>query len=344
LFPVRAALLYVPTRQYGLRGKGFQSSAFFSADNPAFGATFTYYLKETIKTRKERRQEAEKDAAKKAMPVPYASPEQLRTEAEEEPATILLTITDASGTPVRTLTGPVTQGIHRVSWNLRNPAAALPKPRPPGAEQDLFFEEPAGPLVVPGVYRVSLAKRVAGVVTPLAGPQEFSVIDASAVPRKPADMKALYEFREKMARLQRAVSGTVDAANALSGRLEQIKQALDQTPAAEDKWRDTARDLERRNRDILRALRGDVALRARNENTAISIAERVAEIEGSGFHTLDKPTTTQEETYKIASEEFGQELARLRTLVDVDLKNLEKALDLAGAPWTPGRLPEWKGR
>src|SRR5262249_1726760 len=42
LFPVRTALLYVPTRQYGLRGKGFQGSAFYAAENPAFGATFTY--------------------------------------------------------------------------------------------------------------------------------------------------------------------------------------------------------------------------------------------------------------------------------------------------------------
>jgi hypothetical protein len=28
--------------------------------------------------------------------------------------------------------------------------------------------------------------------------------------------------------------------------------------------------------------------------------------------------------------------------MEVDLKKLEKALDVAGAPWTPGRLPEWK--
>ena len=197
---------------------------------------------------------------------------------------------------------------------------------------------------LPGVYRVSLAKRVRGVTTPLAGPVELSVVLASPVARSPADLKDLYEFREKLGRLERAVSGAVDAANALNGRLEQIKRALDQTPAAANKWRDMARDLEKRNRDILRALRGDVALRERNENTPISITERVAEIEGSGFHSLDKPTTTQQETYKIASEEFGQQLAKLRTLVDVDLKQLEQALNLAGAPWTPGRLPEWKGK
>jgi photosystem II stability/assembly factor-like uncharacterized protein len=342
LFPVKTALLYVPTRPYGLRGKGFQSSAFFTAGNAPFGATFTYYLKETIKSRKEKRQEAEKEAAKKGVPMHYPSPEELRAEAEEEAPSVLLTVTDAAGQPVRMLTGPVAQGFHRMNWNLRNPAAALPRPRPPEVQQDLFFEEPSGPLVVPGVYHVTLAKRVAGVTTTLAGPQEFSVVEASAVPRSLDNLKALYEFREKVARLHRSVSGAIEAANALTTRLEQIKRALDQTPAAANQWRDLARSLEKRNRDILRALRGDVVLRVRNENTPISITERVAEIEGSGFHSLDKPTTTQEETYKIASTEFGDELAKLRTLMDVDLKPLENALNLAGAPWTPGRLPEWK--
>jgi photosystem II stability/assembly factor-like uncharacterized protein len=342
LFPVRPALEYVPARPYGLRGKGFQSSAFFTADNTPFGATFTYYLKDTIKTLKQKREEAEKEAALKSAPLPYPTAAQLRAEAEEEPPVILLTVADSTGRPVRMLTGPVAKGFHRISWNLRDPAAALPKPRPPGAQQDLFFEEPDGPLNLPGTYRISLAKRVRGVTTPLAGPVEFSVALDSPVTRTPGDLKELYEFREKLGRLERAVSGALDAANALTGRLEQIKRALDQTPTAASKWRDMARDLEKRNRDILRALRGDVALRERNENTPISISERVAEIEGSGFHSLAKPTTTQQETYKIASEEFGQELAKLRTLVDVDLKQLEQALNLAGAPWTSGRLPEWK--
>ena len=50
------------------------------------------------------------------------------------------------------------------------------------------------------------------------------------------------------------------------------------------------------------------------------------------------------EAYRIASEEFGEELAKLRKLIDVDLKGLEKVLDEAGAPFTPGRLPDWKER
>jgi hypothetical protein len=47
------------------------------------------------------------------------------------------------------------------------------------------------------------------------------------------------------------------------------------------------------------------------------------------------------ESYRIAAAEFADQLAKLRTLVDVDLAKLEKDMEATGAPWTPGRVPEW---
>ena len=78
LFPVRQAIMYIQTRQYGMRGKGFQGAAFYTAENPPFGATFTYYLKEELKTKKQERQEAEKEAAKKKVQAPYPGRDELR--------------------------------------------------------------------------------------------------------------------------------------------------------------------------------------------------------------------------------------------------------------------------
>jgi photosystem II stability/assembly factor-like uncharacterized protein len=338
LYPVRDAWLYIQTRQFGLRGKGFQGSAFYTADNPPFGATFTYYLKEALKTAKQKRHEAEKKNGNN----PYPTKEQLRAEAEEEAPAILLTIGDASGTPIRTITGPVTHGFNRVAWNLREPAPSLPRPRPPDLDEDLFFEEASGPLVMPGTYRVTLAKRVDGVTTPLAGPVDFQVTVEGHADMPASDLKALFEFQQKVARLQRAVSGALEAANTLNDRLAQAKRAVDYTPGVGPKWRDVVSKLEKADREVLRALRGDNVLRARNENTPPSIAERVANVVDSSRLSLAKPTTTQREQYAIASKEFTQQLANLRGLIDGDLRNLEKALDLAGAPWTPGRLLEWK--
>jgi photosystem II stability/assembly factor-like uncharacterized protein len=341
LFPVRDAQLYIETRQYGLRGKAFQGSAFYTADNPSFGATFTYYLKDTIKTLKQKRRDAVKKGGGKLA---NATQDQLRAEAEEEPPTILMTITDADGQVVRTLTGPAAQGVHRISWDLRVPSAVLPKPRPKEAEEDVFRPEPQGHLVLPGAYKVSLAKRVGGKVTPLPGEQQFNVVVEGTQGINPEDAKALLAFQQKVSRLQRAAAGTLDAANELNDRLAQIKRALDHTPGVEAKWKDAVRAMEKQNRAILRALRGDVVLRARNENTPESIVDRVGYIVSSQRFALTRPTATQQESYTIASKELTGALAKMRTLITVDLRDLERALDAAGVPWTPGRLPEWKDR
>jgi photosystem II stability/assembly factor-like uncharacterized protein len=337
-FPVRDAVLYVPSEPYGLAGKAFQGEAFYAAVNPPFGATFTYHLKEKIRTRKERRQEAEK----KGEAVKQPTPEELRAEAEEEPPAVLLTVTDATGKAVRTLSGPVAAGFSRVTWDLREPAPELPKPRPPDAEDDPFFTEQAGPLLMPGTYKVSLAKRVEGKVTPLAEPVEFRIIVDGLDQLAETDRKALAEFQAKVVKLQRAVSGALDAANELTGRLDKVKQALDQTPGVEAKAKEAVRELIQRNRDILRALRGDTVLRGRNYNTPTSISERVQYIVETQRFALAKPTETQKDSYEIAHSEFTEELAKLKKLIDADLKEVEKAAEAAGAPITPGRLPEWK--
>ncbi len=97
------------------------------------------------------------------------------------------------------------------------------------------------------------------------------------------------------------------------------------------------------NRDILRALRGDTVLAARNENVPTSISERASYASRAAGQSLGKPTGTQKEQYAIAAKEFAAELAKLKQLADTDLPALEKKLDAFGAPWTPGRLPSWEG-
>jgi photosystem II stability/assembly factor-like uncharacterized protein len=338
LFPVRDALQYVSTRQFGLRGKAFLGESFYTAANPPFGAVFTYHLRQGLKTKKEIRREAEKKKQKR----PYPTSAELRAEAEEEPPAILLTVTDADGKPLRVLSGPITKGMHRVAWDLRLPGPTLPRPRTGSADDDLFAEPATGPWVLPGTYKVSLARRVGGVITPLGEAQTFKVRPWGEQTGDAAGRKALLEFQQKVGRLERAVRGALGVANETATRLAEIKRALDQAPGIDPKWQETARMLEKRNRAILRALRGDAALRRRNENTPESIQDRLRYVLSSQRFTLAAPTRTQQDSYRIASEEFAGQLASLRKLVEVDLKELEKALDEAGAPTTPGRLPRWK--
>src|SRR5262249_23339077 len=179
------------------------------------------------------------------------------------------------------------------------------------------------------------------VTTQLAGPQAFDVAIEGAAGMSAADRTALVEFQQKAARLQRAAAGAVQAADALKGRLALVKRALRETPAADPSLATRANDLNRRIDEILRDLRGDQILAARNENVPLSIVDRVGSIvDGQRFST-SRPTKTQQDSYTIASDELTVALGKLHQLVDVDLASLEKAMEAAGAPWTPGRLPSW---
>ena len=341
LFPVKDALMYIQAQPIGGRGKSFQGESFYTAENPPFGATFTYYLKDALKTKKEKRQEAEKDASKKGAVLSIPNRSDLSAEEEEEAPAIICTVTDANGHVVRRLTGPITAGIQRIAWDLRYPAASLPPPPNPETE-DPFNEGPVGPLVMPGTYRVSVARRVDGVITPLGQPQEFQVTVEGQENMSAADRAALVEFQQKVARLQRAVTGALEAANALKPRLAAIRRALLETPSAGETLLAEATTLDKRTNDILRALRGDNALRARNMNLPPSIGERVGDIVGGQRMSTARPTQTQMNQYAAAAQDFETTLAQLRQLIEGDLLRLEKQMEAAGAPWTPGRIPEWK--
>jgi photosystem II stability/assembly factor-like uncharacterized protein len=342
LFPVKDAMMFIQSQPLGGRGKAFQGESYFTADNPPFGATFTYYLKESPKTRKQKRQEAEKEAERKNSPLPYPSLAELSAEEEEEAPSIFFTVTDSAGRVVRRLNAPLAPGINRVNWDLRYPAPTLAPPRPPGSEDDPFAEPPGGPLVMPGKYAVTMSKRVNGVTSQLSAPQEFTVFVEGQSSMSAPDRAALVEFQQKVARLQRAVSGALETANQLKTRLAQIKRALHETPAADAGLTDDAASIDKRANDILRALRGDNALRARQENLPPSISERVGRIVSDQRMSTSAPTQTHRDQYAAASKEFEQVLARLRALIEGDLAKLEKAMEAAGAPWTPGRIPEWK--
>lgn len=340
VFPIKNALLYIQSQPLGGRGKSFQGERFYTADNPPFGATVTWFLKEPIRTKKEKRQESEREADRRGGPVAWPTRDQLRAEEEEDAPAIVVTITDSGDRVVRRLTGPVGAGVQRLTWDLRYPAANLSAPPPPDADPD--FEPPSGPLVMPGTYKATVSKRVDGVLTQLGQPQQFEVVVEGQENMSSADRAALVEFQQKAARLQRAVSGATQAANALRPRLTAIKRAISETPSLPHSLYDQAMALEKRNNDLIRALSGDAEARRRNMNTPPSINERIGYVVGAQRMSTARPTQTQAAQYAAAARDFEGVLGQLRQLIEVDVTRLEKQLEAAGAPWTPGRIPEWR--
>ncbi len=339
VFPVKPAQMYVETDPLGLREKSFQGDAFYTAPNPPFGAVFTYYLRDEIKTRKKTRQDQEKKVEEAKGELSYPSWDELRLEDREEDPAILVTIVDEEGKVVRRLTGPVTAGFHRVAWDLRYPAAIPTSLTPP--EPDPFADPPRGPMVVPGTYRLELSKRVEGRVTPLGGPQTFTTTAVGTASLAPPDRAKVLAFQKKTGRLQRAVLGAVEAANEAQKRVDHVKKAIEDTPNPDPRWAEDARSLESRLKDLRETLTGDSTRGKRNEPTSPSIVDRVQGIVAGHWSSTSAPTATHRQAYEIAAGDFESALSKLRTLIESDLRGLEDRMETGGAPWTPGRVPRW---
>jgi photosystem II stability/assembly factor-like uncharacterized protein len=336
LFSIKDALMFIPDRdRYG------QGETYFKAKNPELGAVFTFYLKESIKTLKEKRKEAEKNAAEKGVDIKYPTMEELRAEDIEPKPYLLFTITDENGQVVHRLKTPAKSGVRRITWNLRYPSP-LPVRLTDEPGSPFGRRGGRGMLVMPGKYSVTLEKYVNGEVTPLAGPQTFQVIPLKNTMLPTKDRKAMAEFQLKVSELARVVQGTVSAGQGLEERIKLIKKALHLTPKASPQLMKEAENIENRLREILRALNGDTSISKRNENQPPSISSRIDRLMYGYMRSTAEPTQTMKDQYRITGEELEPQLEKLRQLVEKDLKKLETEMETAGAPWTPGRIPVWK--
>jgi hypothetical protein len=355
--------MYIEQRPIGGKHGSF-GATYFEADNPPYGAVFTYYLKDKFKTKKEVRQQQEKaaqqpakegdadkpqSASKKknepqkaiASAVNYPTMDQLRAEAEEPAPAVYLVVSDSSGAPIRRVPATNEAGLNRAAWDLRYPPSEVHTPSPEEADFAEFFQPPTGPLAMPGEYSVTLDSRIDGKTQQLAGPMKFRVNALGAEQMNEQERAALEQFQQKVTHLDRALTGAIQTGNDVEKRLTSIHQSLRDTPGDMSALVSRADDIQNRLRDVMRALRGDEVLRRRQENTPAAINDRINQIEDEERFSTVKPPQTHIDSYNIAAQQFGDQLSKLRQLVDLDLKKLEDDMEKAGAPWTPGHVPEW---
>lgn len=334
VFPVKDGLMYIQRAPLGGGGKAWQGDAFYSAQNPPFGATFTYILKKSFESKKKTREGAEKKSGKEGKPE-YPTLDTLRSEADEDAPVVLFTVKDASGNVVRRLKGENSEGINRVTWDLR-----LMSPEPVQKAGDDAAKRGSW-LAMPGKYSVTFSKRIDGVETVLAGPIEFNCSPLGS-PSIPGDRTALNAFEKKAADLQRAVLGALNALNESRTRVEVLKTALMQTPAPSQTMYESLLALQERLTSLSRSITGDDVAQRYNENGPPALLGYVDAMTQGFWSSTTSPTGTEQKAYDVAADEFARLYEMLRQIVETDLPKVEKELDQMGGPWTPGRFPEWK--
>jgi photosystem II stability/assembly factor-like uncharacterized protein len=335
IFPVRDALIYVPSRRLGLDDKSFQGESFFTADNPPYGALITYWLKEETQTMEDRRKEREKELADAGEPITYPTFPEMRAEDQEEDPYLLFTIRDSDGEVIRRIRRPASKGLHRFAWDLRYPPMSPVDLGGPGLPNP-FADEDAGPWVIPGTYSVSLSQVVDGVPEEILEPVEFQVLPLNNATLTAQDKAALTAFQQEASAVQQEIVSATRRLDEASNRLRHIKEAIRIAPTMPASALADARELERRIAAVRIPLSGDGSVARRQFETPTSIMGRIGIAVYSSFGTTQGPSPSQQAQVRFALEGFREIEPEIDSIL-TDLDALEAQLERAGAPYTPSR-------
>lgn len=318
LFPTRPAKLFIEDSVLGGR-KGYQGDSYFTADNPPFGAVFTYYLHEDLKSDKQKRTEKEKELAKAGKDNPIPDWEALRMEELSEAPATIFTIRTMEGMVVDRVEGATSKGLHRVVWELRYGGSRF------------------GPLVTPGTYTVEVAQRVDEKETILSPPVEFEVKAALAPALERQDREQTLEFQLAVSDFQAQVMATARKLGGALEDLDSIKSAVKSSRNASPELYGLARKIELALKQLDVRMSGDEVKQSRSQVTQLAILDRV---QNALFGTLNQtygPTKTHRASLEIASREHDELLSELNQIRDGDMADLFEQLEDAKIPWSSGR-------
>lgn len=340
IFPIEDGLMFVQSDPYGFPGVGFQGASFYSAPNPEVGAVITYYVKEKPKSLKEQRRENEKKLQEEGKEVKFPSYETLRKERDQEDPYLLFTITDESGQVVRKIKKSLSAGVQRLVWDFRYSPVGPVSLKP--FESDYAWDQAeVGYMVAPGKYSVSLSKYENGAFTELVGPQSFICRPLQVTSLPPKDQKALAAFNRKAADLARAVMAADAHRQHLNDQLPYLEKAvLDAATTNPEMLKDLAA-LKMQLKTLGEQINGDPLLPKFEGTGRTSLKNKANLFTQALWTTTEGQTGTYERAYQEVSNDLGKVYVTLGDL-NTKVANLEKALEEAGAPYTPGRMPVWK--
>jgi len=323
LFSTRKAYWYKPRSIVSS-----QAATHYTAPNPPFGAVFTYHLADGLTTLEAQRKEKEKELEEAGEDIPFPGWEALEEEVRQEDPKIWLSVKDSEGNLVRKVKGPVSKGFHRVAWDFRH----APKSGLELGDNGSGY----GLLAAPGTYTVTLSKEQNGVITELAGPQEFEVVPLREGALEGASPEEWISFRQELEELQSALS----AANAMLERsgekLKAMEVALTRTDKDNPALVTELNEVKKAHMELEMAMSGPMAKREVGEKRNPTVMTRMYTAM-QGLSTTYGPTPLHKQSLEIAQNEFNEMKDKMEQLANELIPQLEESLKDAGAPWIEGQ-------
>ena len=326
LFGSRDALWYLPDSMHTDSQGDFE----FQAENPDFGATFTYYLRDGIKSQKEIREAEEKKNLEKGKYPLYPAWAKVESELREADPTVYLIIKNAEGNVVRKVDAKAKKGIHRITWDLR-----LPSSNALGTSPGFFGD--VGPLAAPGTYTASLYATVEGKSRQLAQPVNFNVkpLYQETVPGGVSPDQRTAQILQ-VDELRRQVSTANSQIADLQAQLKSFKMALDRSSAVTGELETKYHQLRMSVFEAEEILYGQRS-RAGMGTSPATIASRLFMIEFARANTWGL-TTTQKQQMTIVKDALAILQPKLDNLLKNEFPAFKQSLLKAGAPWMPKGL------
>ncbi|MEM6830854.1 MAG: glycosyl hydrolase, partial [Bacteroidota bacterium] len=320
LFTVRDTYWY---KQYSAVGS---QGSIYTAENPPFGATFTYYLKEEIKTQSKLRAEKEKELNKEQNSVPFPGWETLEQERWQEAPKIVLVVKDSNGKVVNRVAGKNKPGITRVSWDLSVSAKSVVELE--GKNENWSFPS------IPGTYSVTLNKVVDGVMTELSTPQSFEVKPLwkeTALP--PASHQEIAVFVSSLEDYRLTMSQvSLDIENALK-KAKAMKTALSRAEKSVPDLFKQLHDAKMRLLKLNAQLKGNEAQSAIGaEETSIPTPRSRFFYAARGARNTHGPTDMQLSSLKIGRKQLASIGTELDEIINNVMPQLDESMQQAGAP------------
>lgn len=196
---------------------------------------------------------------------------------------------------------------------------------------------PFAPMATPGTYTVRMSRRMDGVLTDYGLEQTFRVESIREPALPGAAPVTAVAFQRRIAELERQVQGAGAAIAAAEKQLKAAREALLRSKVGDSTLDDEVRSLEDRLAGLKLTLLGSTTRELMGDPGPVSIKRRVDVATMGNRYSMYGPTPTHRRSVEIAEEEFAGLRSDLERLLEIDLRGLERRLESAGVPWTPGR-------
>lgn len=311
-----------------------QGAAKYVADNPPFGAVFNYYLKEDLTSLKEERKEREKELTKQNKNIPFPGWETLEREKRQEEPQIVFTIKDAAGNLVNKVNGKTKAGIQRANWDLS--LASKNGIRVQESQRGGGFFGNRGFMATPGTYTVTLSKVVNGVVTDLAGPQEFNVVPLRDGALEGASHDEIKATIAEVQQLQQDITATSTVLDNSLKRVKAMQKASGRVSKESPELVSRLYEVKQKLLSLSAQMSGSEAKSEVGELSNPTPGNRMF-VGLVGVSSTYGPTEMHKENIALGKKQLAGIKQALMNITDTEIPDIESALKEAGAPWIEGQ-------